>query len=220
MAWLRRGQVSSKQDVYIRKISAMNVPFQFQTAQMKANKSTLLDSGATENFIDKNTWTWLKIGTNELKEKLILHNVDGMKNKQGELTHFCWLRIKYNKKEALMKFFITSLGKDHLILGYPFLEKFNLKINWTRGEMKEGHLTLESTAFKHLNKYTIQTIQRDISKIGRPREGEAIYLKKASIAQKMVHKFLKEPTVMGLPEEVQEYTEIFSEEWAKCFPPP
>jgi len=115
----------------------MNVPFQFQTVQMKAKESVLLDSRATENFIDENTWTQLKIGRNELKEKLVLHNVNGTKNKQGELTHFCWLRIKYNKKEALMKFFITSLGKDHLILGYPFLEKFNPKIDWMKGEMKD-----------------------------------------------------------------------------------
>jgi len=220
MAWLRRGQVSSKPDVYIRKISAMNVPFQFQTAQMKADESALLDSGATENFIDEETWKRLQIGRNELKEKSILHNVDGMKNKKGELTHFCWLRIKYHKQEALMKFYITSLGKDRLILGYPFLEMFNPKINWTKGEMKEGHLTLESAAFKHLNKYMIRTIQRGINKVGKPKEGEAIYLKKASIAQKMAHKFSKEPVVMGLPEEFQEYAEVFSEERAKHFPPP
>jgi len=198
----------------------MNVPFQFQTAQMKADESALLDSGATENFIDENTWKRLQVGRNELKEKLILHNVDGTKNKKGELTHFCWLRIKYNKKEALMKFFITSLGKDRLILGYPFLEAFNPKIDWTKGEMKEGHLTLESAAFKHLNKYTIRTIQRGINQVRKPKEGEAIYLKKASIAQKMVHKFSNEPIVMGLPEEFQEYAEVFSEERAKRFPPP
>jgi len=36
----------------------------------------------------------------------------------------------------------------------------------------------------------------------------------------MVHKFSKEPTVMGLPEEFQEYAEVFSEEWEKHFPPP
>jgi len=109
MAWLRRGQVSSKQDMYIRKISAMNVPLLFQTAQVKANESALLDSGATENFIDEGTWKRLKIGRNELKEKLVLHNVNGTTNRRGELTHFCWLRIKYNGEEALMKFFITSL---------------------------------------------------------------------------------------------------------------
>jgi len=119
-----------------------------------------------------------------------------------------------------MKFFITSLGKDRLILGYPFLEAFNPRIDWTKGEMKEGHLTLESAAFKHLNKYTIRTIQRGISQVGKPKEGEAIYLKKASIAQKMAHKFSKEPIVMGLPEEFQEYAEVFSEERAKRFPPP
>jgi len=78
--------------------------------------------------------------------------------------------------------------------------------------MKEGHLTLESAAFKHLNKYTIQTIQRGINKVRKPKEGEVIYLKKASIAQKMAHKFSNKPIVVGLPEEFQEYAEVFSEE--------
>jgi len=78
--------------------------------------------------------------------------------------------------------------------------------------MEEGRLTIESAVFKHLNKYTIRIIQRGINETRKPKEGEAIYLKKASIAQKMAHKFLKEPTVIGLPEEFQEYQEVFSEE--------
>ena len=108
----------------------MNVPFKFATARAMAEETALLDSGATENFIDETTWERLKVGKNCLKDKIILHNVDGTENKKGQLTHFCWLRICYGRKEDLQKFFITALGQDRIILGYPFLRTFNPKVNW------------------------------------------------------------------------------------------
>ena len=60
-----------------------------------AKETALLDSGVTENFIDETTWERLRVGKNRLKDKIILHNVDGTENKKGQLTHFCWLRICY-----------------------------------------------------------------------------------------------------------------------------
>ena len=34
-----------------------------------------------------------------------------------------------------MEFFITNLGGDHIVLGYPFLKEFNPQINWEKGEI-------------------------------------------------------------------------------------
>jgi len=34
-----------------------------------------------------------------------------------------------------MEFFITNLGGDHVVLGYPFLKEFNPQINWEKGEI-------------------------------------------------------------------------------------
>jgi hypothetical protein len=42
--------------MYIRKINAINMPFSFQTAHAMAKETALLDSGATENFLDQETW--------------------------------------------------------------------------------------------------------------------------------------------------------------------
>jgi hypothetical protein len=97
--------------MYIRRINAMNVPFKFETARLKADETALIDSGATENFIDEDTWKRLGIGRNQLHEKIVLTNVDGTENRRGELTHFCWLRVNHQGKEALLKFFLTSLGE-------------------------------------------------------------------------------------------------------------
>jgi hypothetical protein len=85
-AKLRRAQSSSQTKMYIRRINAMNVPFKFETARLKADETALIDSGATENFIDEDTWKRLGIGRNQLHEKIILTNVDGT-GKPTRRTH-------------------------------------------------------------------------------------------------------------------------------------
>ena len=42
------------------------------------------------------------------------YNVDGTENKQGEMTHYCRLRVIYNDQEDLQEFYIANLGKDRL----------------------------------------------------------------------------------------------------------
>jgi predicted aspartyl protease len=54
-----------------------------------ANEKALLDSGATENFIDETTWQRLGIGQKELGKPITVTNVDGTENKKGKITHYC-----------------------------------------------------------------------------------------------------------------------------------
>jgi hypothetical protein len=51
------------------------------------------------------------------------------------------------QKEQIIKFFVTNLRKDRMILGHPWLCKFNPQINWTAGTMK-GMLEVTTTATK------------------------------------------------------------------------
>jgi hypothetical protein len=37
----------------------------------------------------------------------------------------------------MQTFFVTNLGKDQVILGYPWLEHFNLQLNWKTGVLKK-----------------------------------------------------------------------------------
>jgi hypothetical protein len=52
--------------MYIRKLSTLNMNVSFRTSQSKADESALIDSGATDNFIDEETWKRLGIGKKEL----------------------------------------------------------------------------------------------------------------------------------------------------------
>jgi hypothetical protein len=136
MAWLR--VIGLQNTMYIRKLSTLNMNISFRTLQSKADKSALIDSGATDNFINEETWKRLGIRRKELARPVMVHNVNGTENKQGKITHYCWLRIIKGEKHMLQQFYITALGKDRIILGYPFLYDFNPKINWKWGRSKEN----------------------------------------------------------------------------------
>jgi hypothetical protein len=98
--------------MYLNKIDALNVPFTFQTAHAMAEEKALLDSGATENFLDEETWKRMGVGRRLLDKPLKVINVDGTENKKGTITHYCRLRIIYNGETDLQDFFIANLGKD------------------------------------------------------------------------------------------------------------
>jgi len=85
----------------------------------------LLDSGATKNFLDEDVWRRLKIGRFKLSQLLTIHNVDRIENRKGKIKYYCWLKICHQGQMAQMCFFLTGLGNNHFILGYPFLFAFN-----------------------------------------------------------------------------------------------
>ena len=58
--------------------------------------------------------------------------------------HFCWLHIVKGDRNKLQRFYITSLGKDRIILGYPFLWYFNPKIDWHSGKVLGDPIQLQS----------------------------------------------------------------------------
>ena len=120
------------------------------TARAMAEQTALLDSGATKNFISHRTWEKLGIGKKALEHPIIVYNVNGTRNKRGEVTHYCWLQVKHGGQEKLQQFFLTSLGGDRIILGYPFLREFNPPVNWVKGELLKGPVTLQSARYKYL----------------------------------------------------------------------
>jgi hypothetical protein len=97
---------------------------------MVAEKATaLIDSGATENFVDRRTAERWRMPTKELTRPRPIVNVDGTKNKSGKVTKACILKVRLNGQEELQRFYITDLGFDRVLLGYPWLSRFTPRID-------------------------------------------------------------------------------------------
>jgi hypothetical protein len=73
----------------------MNIPFELNTVQKTTDEMALLDSGATENFLDESMWEQLQIERVKLPVPLMVHNVDGTENRQGKIEFYSWLKIYY-----------------------------------------------------------------------------------------------------------------------------
>jgi len=59
-----------------------------------AEETALLDSGASENFLDEDIWKGLGIGRVQLKQPIPVHNIDETENRSGGIEYYCWLQVK------------------------------------------------------------------------------------------------------------------------------
>ena len=134
--------------MYVSEISAINIPFTFYCACRMAKETALVDSGAMENFMDEQMVECLRIRKRKMMTLHWVFNVDMSENKQRILTHYCLLRVKKEKEEDLQCFYITSLGGDHAILGYPWLHHFDPTIDWKQGRVLGAPITIETSLLK------------------------------------------------------------------------
>ena len=96
----------------------------------RADAVALLDSGATENFMNLEYANYLHMPIQRLKEPRKLFNVDSTLNKSGELQFFTNLQVQTGSQRTTLQFFLSNLGENKLILGYPWFAVFQPKIDW------------------------------------------------------------------------------------------
>ena len=105
-----------------------------------------------ENFIDHTTVTRLQLGTKKLNFQRPVYNVDGTMNKHGTITHACDLMVKQGNKKVQQRFYVSNLGKDRFILGYPWFRAFNLDINWANTELRGPGIKMETIRYEVMEK--------------------------------------------------------------------
>jgi hypothetical protein len=96
----------------------------------RANAVALLDSGATENFMNLEYTKYLHMPIQCLKEPRNLFNIDDTLNKSRELQFFTDLQVQTRSQWTTLRFFLSNLGENKIILGYPWFAAFQPKIDW------------------------------------------------------------------------------------------
>ncbi len=84
----------SNSNVYISARKSMTVHVFIHSNSKRAETISLLDSGATENFLNLNYAKWLKLPIKRLPFLRKLFNVDGTENKAGQLRFYTDLAIR------------------------------------------------------------------------------------------------------------------------------
>ena len=214
--------------MYITRKSAIHVPFTLHTNAKTAEERALLDSGATHNFIDKRMAKRLGIGTRPLTKPRSIINVDGTGNREGTLTKYADLSVSHQGITEVQRFFITNLGEDRAIFGFPWLQTFSPDIDWRQAKIN-GKTTVKTTRERppHWAQISqIILIARCIAKKEQLGQGEEIHVRinKTNVAQQWAEKLLNDKkgelmTEATIPAQYAEYSDVFSESTARRFPP-
>ena len=209
--------------MYVSEISAINVPFTFYCACGTSEEIALVDSRAMENFMDNQMVERLGIRKWEMTMPHRVFNVDGSKNKQGILTHYHLLRVKKGKEEDLQQFYITSLGGDRAILGYPWLHRFSPTIDWKGGKVLGAPITIETSLLKWAREKEInRIICRACACVDW--EGDTIIAQISPLPTHAAQQWAiaankNKQTTNELPQRYSRHASIFSEVSANRFPP-
>ena len=93
----------------------------------------LIDSGAGGKFIDQNFAKKEGLKMKDLENPLTVYNVDGTLNKMGTIRKFVELPLIINGRKTMEWLLVTGLGKQRIILGFPWLNEQNPVIDWKLG---------------------------------------------------------------------------------------
>jgi hypothetical protein len=98
----------------------------------------LVDCGATGNFINSEYIISCNLPVHQLSQPIPVLNVDSTTNQAGGVSGIVDMVFNYKGHSKRIQLTMTHLGKQHIILGYSWLQKHNPEINW---ETKEVHVT-------------------------------------------------------------------------------
>src|SRR5258708_33721756 len=121
---------------------SMTVRFFIHSIAKRAEGIALLDSGATENFMNLSYAKWLKLPIKQLPKPRKLFNVDRTENRSGDLRYYTILNVRTGSTTVPLQFFLSDLGEHKAILGYPWLAAMQQKIDWKRGGIDHTHLPI------------------------------------------------------------------------------
>jgi hypothetical protein len=113
-----------------------------------------------DNFIDPRLIKRLGLQSLRLDQARKIWNIDGTNNRAGMITDYVDLNIQSGSQNVKMRFLVTDLGLDDLILGYPWLARFEPVFSWKVGVIDTSHLPI---IIQSLSWH--QTTQTTISKI-------------------------------------------------------
>src|SRR6266567_3781770 len=125
----------------------MTVRFYTHSIAKRAEAVALVDSGATENFMNLQYAKWLRLPIKQLEKPCKLYNVDGTENKSGELRYYTDLEVQTGSNRTPMRFFLSDLGEHKAIFGYSWFAAVQPRIDWRRGWIDANNLPTTPDTF-------------------------------------------------------------------------
>ena len=138
-AWRRK---SDAEGIYLSIQKSMQLCVFIHLTHKQDEAAALLDSGATENFIQELYTQQLKLPIKCLLHTWPVYNIDRTLNKNGHIHSYTDLEMQTGQQRTKLHFFLTDIGNQKLILGYPWFAVTQPNIDWERGWIEADQLPL------------------------------------------------------------------------------
>ena len=95
----------------------------------------MIDSGATEDFIDQEFCHKYQIRTTKAKNPREIYLADGEPSSMGPVTHIATVPMDIGAHREITTFQVAKLQNHEAILGMPWLKNHNPRIDWGPGKI-------------------------------------------------------------------------------------
>ena len=112
----------------------IKVVLQGKKEKLKIN--AIIDSGATEDFIDKEVCKKHQITMTPTENPREIYLADGNPSDMGPVTHIAKVPMTIGNHEELATLQVANLENHKVILGRPWLKEHNSKIDWERNKIR------------------------------------------------------------------------------------
>jgi len=103
--------------------------------QVTVTINAMIDSGATEDFIDKGFCSKYSIRTMQAKTTREVYLADGQPSAMGPITHTAKVPMDIGSHRELATFQVAKLPNHEVILGMPWLKQHSHRIDWGQGKI-------------------------------------------------------------------------------------
>ena len=97
--------------------------------------NAMIDSGATEDFIDKQFCIQHQFPVRRLDKARDIYVIDGKSSTVGPITHEAIIPMNIGSHREQIRFQVANLQKHEAILGMPWLKKHNPTMNWDKEQI-------------------------------------------------------------------------------------
>jgi hypothetical protein len=99
---------------------SMTMCVYLHSSSKRAKNLALLNTRATENFINLDYVKYLQLPIKQFDKPQLLLNINSTENQAGSLKYYTDLSVQTGNKCVIMRFMLSNLGDQKVILGYPW----------------------------------------------------------------------------------------------------
>jgi reverse transcriptase-like protein len=153
---------------------------------------------------------WLRLPIKQMDELKKLLNVDGMENKSRELKYYTDLAVQTRSTHTTLQFYLSDLGDQKAILGYPWFVAVQPNIDWRKGWIDHTQLPI---VFRTNNAKRARFVLRQRN-IPRTRGPSTYFIGKVLLHPRAIPAKL----IPGVPAEFTRHRKVFSKEDSQRLP--